>query len=50
MTDLLLFQVSSDRTIKSFDLNTYEYIRTFIGHEKAILSIDKVSDQCMIKQ
>ncbi len=31
-----------------FDLNTYECIRTFIGHETEIYGIDKISDHQIV--
>ena len=40
-----VFLWSDDKTIKLFDLNTYECIRAFIGHEDRVHSIDtKLND------
>jgi WD40 repeat protein len=34
---------SSDKSLKLFDFDTFECIRTFIGHESDVLAIDKIS-------
>jgi len=39
---------SQDKTLKSFDLNTCECIRTFRGHTNEVWSIDKISNEKIV--
>ena len=39
---------SDDCIIKLFDFNTFECIRTFIGHETEIVAIDKISTDTIV--
>jgi WD40 repeat protein len=39
---------SHDFTIKLFDLNTLECIRTFIGHEDTVRGINESSDETIV--
>lgn len=39
---------SNDKTIKLFDINSLDCIRTFIGHEKLVNDIDKISNEKIV--
>ena len=39
---------SDDCTIKLFDLNTYEFIRTFNGHEDEVRGVVEISDEKIV--
>ncbi len=39
---------SADQTIKLFDLNTFNCIRTFIGHEDEVWNAEKISNEKLV--